>query len=72
MQTPALIGDASAMHATARLQGINIDLIHAHQGPLLANLGTGLVPLYGDINYEYALPSMKTSGSVVIDGSLTK
>src|ERR1700719_4067795 len=41
VQTPVggLIGDASAMHATARLQGINIDLIHAHQGPLLANLG---------------------------------
>jgi len=70
VQTPVggLIGDASAMHATARLQGINIDLTHAHQGPLLANLGTRLVPLYGDINYEYALPSMKTSGSVVIDG----
>jgi predicted secreted hydrolase len=53
---------------TARFQRININLTLAHQGPLLANLGTGLIPLYGDINYEYALPSMKTTGSVVVDG----
>jgi len=29
---------------------------------------TGLLPFYGDINYEYALPNMKTAGSVVVDG----
>jgi predicted secreted hydrolase len=70
VQTPVggLSGDASAMHVTARFQRININLTLAHQGPLLANLGTGLIPLYGDINYEYALPSMKTTGSVVVDG----
>ncbi len=69
VQTPVggLSGDVSAMHVTARFQRININLMLAHQGPLLANLGTGLIPLYGDINYEYALPSMKTSGSVVVD-----
>jgi predicted secreted hydrolase len=70
VQTPVggLSGDASAMHVTARLQRIDINLTLAHQGPLLANLGTGLIPLYGEINYEYALPNMKTSGSVVVDG----
>jgi predicted secreted hydrolase len=61
-------GDASAMHVTGRFQQINVDLTLAHQGPLLANLGTGILPFYGDINYEYALPNMKTSGSVVVDG----
>jgi predicted secreted hydrolase len=70
VQTPVggLSGDASAMHVTARLERIDINLTLAHQGPLLANLGTGLIPLYGEINYEYALPNMKTSGSVVVGG----
>src|SRR6202023_3035170 len=71
VQTPVggLSGHASAMHVTGRFQRINnVDLTLAQQGPLLANLGTGLLPFYGDINYEYALPSMKTTGSVVVDG----
>jgi hypothetical protein len=70
VQTPAggLSGQASAMHVTASFQRIKVDLMLAHQGPLLANLGTGILPFYGDINYEYALPSMKTAGSVVVDG----
>jgi hypothetical protein len=70
VQTPSggLSGDASAMHVTGRFQRINVDLTLARQGPLLANLATGILPFYGDINYEYALPSMKTAGSVVIDG----
>ena len=61
VQTPAgrLSGHASAMHVTGRFQRINVDLTLAHEGPLLANLGTGLIPFYGDINYEYALPSMR-------------
>jgi hypothetical protein len=62
-----LSGHASAMHVTGRFQRINVDLMLAQQGPLLANLGAGLLPFYGDINYEYAL-SMKTTGSVVVDG----
>src|ERR1700704_4831459 len=70
VQTPSggVSGDASAMHVTGRFQRIHVDLTLAQQGPLLANLGTGILPFYGDINYEYALPSMKTSGSVVVDG----
>ena len=56
------------MQVTGRFQRINVDLTLAHQGPLLASLGTGILPFYGDINYEYALPSMKTVGSVVVDG----
>ena len=70
VQTPSggLNGDASAMHVTACFQRININLTLAHQGPLLAALGTGIIPFYGDINYDYALPSMTTSGSVVVDG----
>jgi len=70
VQTPAggMSGHASAMHVTGRFQRINVDLTLAHQGPLLANLGTGILPFYGEINYEYALPNMKTVGSVVVDG----
>src|SRR6202047_5351716 len=70
VQTPVggVSGDASAMHVTGRFQRIDVDLTLAHQGPLLANLGTGILPFYRDINYEYALPSMRTTGSVVVDG----
>src|ERR1700738_1058536 len=70
VQPPAggVRGDASAIQVTGRFQRINVDLRLAQQGPLLANLGTGILPFYGDINYEYALPSMKTTGSVVVDG----
>jgi hypothetical protein len=70
VQTPAggLSGHASAMHVIGRFQRTNVDLTLAQQGPLLANLGTGILPFCGDINYEYALPSVKTSGSVVVDG----
>jgi predicted secreted hydrolase len=53
---------------TGQFSRIKVDLTLTQQGPLLANLGTGLLPFYGDINYGYALPSMKTSGSVVVDG----
>src|SRR5260370_13377547 len=69
-QTPSggMSGDASSMHVSAHFQRINVALTLAHQGPLLANLGTGILPFYGDINYEYALPNMTTAGSVVIDG----
>ncbi len=70
VQTPSggVTGHTSAMHVTACFQRININLTLAHQGPLLADLGTGIVPFYGDINYEYALPNMATSGSVMVDG----
>src|ERR1700737_4025574 len=70
VQTPVggVSGDASAMHVTGRFQRINVDLTLAHQGPLLANLATGVLPFYRDINYEYALPNKKTGGSVVVDG----
>ncbi|MEA3007825.1 MAG: hypothetical protein QOI94_3094, partial [Acidobacteriaceae bacterium] len=70
VQTPAggMSGHASAMHVTGRFQRINVDLTLVHQGPLLVNLGTGILPFYGEINYEYALPNMKTVGSVVVDG----
>ena len=70
LQTPSggLSGRASGMHLTGQFSRIKVDLTLTQQGPLLANLGTGLLPFYGDINYEYALPSMKTSGSVVADG----
>jgi Lipocalin-like domain/CrtC N-terminal lipocalin domain len=66
--TGGLTGRASGMHLTGQFLQIQLDLMLAQQGPLLANLGTGLIPFYGDINYEYALPNMKTAGSVVVDG----
>jgi hypothetical protein len=63
-----LTGRASGIHVTGQFSRIQLDLMLAQQGPLLANLGTGMLPFYGDINYEYALPNMKTAGSVVVDG----
>jgi Lipocalin-like domain/CrtC N-terminal lipocalin domain len=70
VRTPSggLTGRASGMHVTGQFSRIQLDLMLARQGPLLANLGTGMLPFYGDINYEYALPNMKTVGSLVVDG----
>src|SRR6266403_1481475 len=70
VRTPSggLTGRASGIHLSGQFSRIQLDLMLAQQGPLLANLGTGLLPFYGDINYEYALPNMKTAGSVVVDG----
>ena len=70
VRTPSggLTGRASGMHLSGQFSRIQLDLMLAQQGPLLANLGTGLLPFYGDINYEYALANMKTAGSVVVDG----
>src|ERR1700730_10672332 len=70
VRTPSggLTGRTHEMHVTGQFSRIQLDLTLAQQGPLLANLGTGILPFYGDINYEYALPNMKTTGSVVVDG----
>jgi hypothetical protein len=70
VRTPSggLTGRAFGMRLSGQFSRIQLDLMLAQQGPLLANLGTGLLPFYGDINYEYALPNMKTAGSVVVDG----
>src|SRR5260370_31001285 len=67
VQTPSggLTGRASGMHLSGQFSRIQLHLMLAQQGPLLANLGTALLPFYGDINYEYALPNMKPPGSGV-------
>jgi len=36
-------------------------------GPILPILVTGIIPFGGGVNYEYALPRMKTSGTIVLD-----
>jgi predicted secreted hydrolase len=68
--TPAgsMTGTAENMLVTGKFARVSVDLRARHSGPMLANLGNGVLPFFGDINYEYALPSMATSGSVVIDG----
>ena len=74
VRTPsgAISGNAESMRVTGDFSKVSVDLTLKHQGALLANVGNGLLPFYSDINYEYALPSMATTGSVTIDGKRYK
>lgn len=70
VQTPSgtMSGSADAVRVTGKFDRLSLDLQLAPKGPLLANLGTGLLPFFGDINYEYAMPNMATRGTVTLDG----
>lgn len=70
VRTPngGMSGDSSAMRVTADFPHLVADLTLRQDGPMLANLGTGLLPFYGDINYEYSFPTMSTSGTVTVAG----
>jgi predicted secreted hydrolase len=63
-------GDAQALNfrGTWSTAGIACDITVAQAGPMLANAGTGLFPFLGGITYEYALPTMTTTGTVTIAG----
>ncbi len=38
------------------------------KGPVLNYSGNGLVPLLGDVDYEYAFPAMRTAGTLTAEG----
>ncbi len=43
-----------------------MDLTMEPRGPVLPNLLTGVIPFADGVNYEYALPRMKTSGNMTV------
>ncbi len=46
-----------------------MELTMEPQGPVLPDLLTGVIPFSDGVNYEYALPRMKTSGAMTVDGN---
>jgi len=41
--------------------------MEAH-GPILSNLVTGVIPFGGGVDWEYAIPQMETSGTLIVHG----
>ncbi|EDS6542273.1 hypothetical protein QD55_003636 [Salmonella enterica subsp. enterica serovar Ohio] len=72
LETPAVTvnGTADALRVKCDFPTLAADLKLSNRGAILSNLGNGLLPLYGDIDYEYAFPDMDTEGSVTINGKV--
>lgn len=62
-------GAPDALHLTCDFETLKADLTLRQAGPPLANLGTGLIPFYGEYNYQYSFPRMDAKGTVTIDGT---
>jgi predicted secreted hydrolase len=64
-------GDAKEMKLRAKVPEGTIDVTLRPRGSALYNMGTGYFPMFGDAkytNYEYALPTMDTSGTMTLNG----
>lgn len=68
-------GDVKEMKLRAKVPEGTIDVTLRPRGNPLYNLGTGSFPMFGDAkysNYEYALPTVDTSGTLTINGRAEK
>ncbi|MFG2126562.1 lipocalin family protein [Streptomyces sp. NPDC048751] len=68
-------GDAKAMKLHAKVPEGTIDVTLRPRGSTLYNMGTGYFPMFGDAkygNYEYALPTVDTSGTLTLGGHTEK
>jgi predicted secreted hydrolase len=68
-------GDAKEMKLRAKVPEGTIDVTLRPRGHTLYNMGTGYFPMFGDAkypNYEYALPSVDTSGTMTLNGRTEK
>lgn len=68
-------GDAREMKLRAKVAEGTIDVTLRPRGSVLYNLGTGYFPMFGDAkyaNYEYALPTVDTSGTLTRGGRTAK
>ncbi|GAA0905719.1 hypothetical protein Vau01_118410 [Virgisporangium aurantiacum] len=61
-------GDATRMTVKAAAPWGSLDAEFVPTGPVMKYAGSGLVKLLDVPNYEYAFPSMRTSGTLVIEG----
>ncbi|MFC8360055.1 lipocalin family protein [Streptomyces griseorubiginosus] len=59
-------GTAQNMTVKASTPWGSLDVQLQAKGPALKAAGTGSFPLYGKTNYEYALPSMRTTGTLSV------
>lgn len=59
-------GDSSGFRLKTAFENIHVELDLAPDGVVLSNLGNGLLPFWGDINYEYGFVGMSTSGNLTV------
>lgn len=57
-------------HTTCSSNSLDIELTMNPQGPILPNLITGMIPFSDGVDYEYAFPSMQTSGTLTFGGKV--
>ncbi|NMG41027.1 hydrolase [Chelativorans sp. ZYF759] len=61
-------GDDEKMSVSFEAPWGAIEFTLEAQGPALAYGGTGVFPLLGETNYEFALPNMATTGKLTLEG----
>jgi predicted secreted hydrolase len=64
-------GDTTEMKLRAKVPEGTIDVTLRPRGNVLYNMGTGYFPMFGEAkyaNYEYAFPTMDTSGTLTLNG----
>ncbi|GGP13481.1 hydrolase [Nonomuraea glycinis] len=61
-------GNAQKMSVSLTVPWGSLDVTLTSRGPVLYYGGTGVFPILGDTNYEYAFPDMQTTGTLTIDG----
>lgn len=61
-------GDAERMSISFEVPWLAFDLELASEGPVMSYGGSGSFPLFDDVNYEFALPNMRTTGTLSIEG----
>jgi predicted secreted hydrolase len=61
-------GGASQMHLTGTTPWGALDATFVPQGPVLNYTGNGQLQLLGDVNSEYAFPTMRTTGTLTVEG----
>ncbi|WP_405815323.1 carotenoid 1,2-hydratase [Streptomyces sp. NBC_01390] len=67
--------DVREMKLRTKVPEGTIDVTLRPRGSVLYNLGTGYFPMFGDAkysNYEYALPTVDTSGTLTLNGRTEK
>ncbi|MGW1619795.1 lipocalin family protein [Streptomyces sasae] len=68
-------GDTKEQKLRAKVPEGTIDVTFHPRGNVLYNMGTGYFPMFGDAkypNYEYAFPTMDTSGTLTLGGRTDK
>jgi hypothetical protein len=61
-------GTARRMHLRATTPWGSLKTRFRRKGPVLNYSGNGLIKLLGDVNYEYAFPTMRTVGTLRAEG----